>query len=300
MPTRSRSHQLEDLSVREFERLLPVQWVVRRKASDYGVDLEVEIFDDDGRATGLLFFVQLKATDDEKLERSVRIDVDRIEYLSSLPAPSMIARYCSPTGQFHWQWISNVIALHERPATKTMTVAFDPADKWANAAPRAIHHTLLVSRTLYSSSRHLPIGLTIDADKTDPQVSFILNRAIAQIRDANPSFVSSTDPTSCLPIKAWICENMLVVAIDVIASISVRLEEAQTNEIVAETAYVLAYMTGRHEFSAQMHELARFISDRGLVTKSRRIAAEVAAFVLESTSVASEIARINGIHVTCY
>lgn len=296
MPTRSRSHQLEDLSVREFERLLPIQWVVRRKASDYGVDLEVEIFDEDGRATGLLFFVQLKATDDRKLERSVRIDVDRIEYLSSLPVPSMIARYCSLTGQFHWQWISNVIALHERPATKTMTIAFDPSDKWANATPRAIRHTLLVSRTLHSSSRHLPIGLNIDAEKTDPKVSFILNHGIAQIRDANPSIVSNTDPISCLPIRAWICEGMLVVAIDMIASITVRLEEAKTSEIVAETAYALAYMAGRHKFSAQMHELARFISDRGLVTKSRKIAAEVAVFVLESPSVASEIARINRIH----
>lgn len=79
---RTRSHRLEDISINKFNSLLPDLWVCRRKGKDYGVDLEVEIFDDDGDTTGLMFYVQLKATDNPKLERSVSMKVDRLNYLS--------------------------------------------------------------------------------------------------------------------------------------------------------------------------------------------------------------------------
>ena len=41
---------------------MPAEWVVRAMPGDYGVDLEVEVFDKD-QATGLTFKVQLKASD---------------------------------------------------------------------------------------------------------------------------------------------------------------------------------------------------------------------------------------------
>ncbi|GAA2022841.1 hypothetical protein GCM10009779_03390 [Polymorphospora rubra] len=51
MPQRPRSHELETESRRAFEALLPSSWVVRRVEDDYGIDLEVEIFEE-GSATG--------------------------------------------------------------------------------------------------------------------------------------------------------------------------------------------------------------------------------------------------------
>jgi len=112
LPTRSRSHQLEDLSIREFERLLPDAWVLRRKGKDYGVDLEIEVFDDDGKSTGLMFFVQLKATDDIAKAQSVPMKVDRLEYLASFDAPSMVVRYCEPSKTFYWLWLPEIYARH--------------------------------------------------------------------------------------------------------------------------------------------------------------------------------------------
>lgn len=68
MPKRHRSHQLESESRVAFRSLLPSTWVVRDLDQDYGIDAQVEIFDESGEATGLTFLVQLKATDSLKLK----------------------------------------------------------------------------------------------------------------------------------------------------------------------------------------------------------------------------------------
>ena len=68
MPRRTRAHELEALSRSAMRACLPPGWVVRDvHQDDYGVDQQVEIFDD-GLATGLMFHVQLKATDEPSLE----------------------------------------------------------------------------------------------------------------------------------------------------------------------------------------------------------------------------------------
>ncbi len=63
LPRRTRTHILEDLSVRKLESLLPDAWIYRIPSHDYGIDGEVEIIDTEGYTTGKKFLVQLKATD---------------------------------------------------------------------------------------------------------------------------------------------------------------------------------------------------------------------------------------------
>ena len=46
MPKRPKQHQVEDLSVVAFRKTLPRQWIYREKDKDYGIDGEVEIFDE--------------------------------------------------------------------------------------------------------------------------------------------------------------------------------------------------------------------------------------------------------------
>ena len=56
MPNRPRSHQVSDESRRAFETALPGQWVPRVQQPDYGIDEEVEIFDEAGLICQLLAF----------------------------------------------------------------------------------------------------------------------------------------------------------------------------------------------------------------------------------------------------
>ncbi len=57
MTKRPRSHQLEDESWMPLSNSITNQWVLRKPQPDYGIDGEVEIFDESGSSTGLLFFV---------------------------------------------------------------------------------------------------------------------------------------------------------------------------------------------------------------------------------------------------
>jgi hypothetical protein len=77
MPLRHPTHRLEDASRRQFESVLPDAWVVRPKYPDYGVDLEIEIFNEDGTHTGLICNVQVRATDVPEKAQKVSIEVEQ-------------------------------------------------------------------------------------------------------------------------------------------------------------------------------------------------------------------------------
>ncbi len=46
MPKRTSEHQVEDISITAIKSRLPRQWVYREKGRDYGIDGEIEIFDE--------------------------------------------------------------------------------------------------------------------------------------------------------------------------------------------------------------------------------------------------------------
>jgi tetratricopeptide (TPR) repeat protein len=145
LPIRSRSHELEDESIERFKGAIPRRWVCREKSRDYGVDLEVEIFAEDRTATGLMFYVQLKATDDIEREQKTSMEVDRISYLQGLELPAVVVRYCSPTGRLFWVWDFEA-ASQATPPAKSATIAF--ANEWTGDTPNELSRLLRVLRRL--------------------------------------------------------------------------------------------------------------------------------------------------------
>lgn len=97
MPKRPRTHSLEDESKNKLRLLLPERWAYRDKTHDYGIDGEVELFDENDKANGLIFYVQLKATDSKqsRVIHSVKMDIKTIRYFYSLDVPVLIVRYSS-------------------------------------------------------------------------------------------------------------------------------------------------------------------------------------------------------------
>lgn len=59
---RPKAHVIEDISKNIFKSLLPQEWIIREIPSDYGVDIEVEIVEDES-VTGKRFWVQIKGTE---------------------------------------------------------------------------------------------------------------------------------------------------------------------------------------------------------------------------------------------
>lgn len=296
MPTRPREHQLEGISIRFFEGLLPPQWVCRRKDSDYGVDLEVEVFEDDGRSTSLTFIVQIKATDDLKKERSMSITLDRLRYLAGHDAPSMIVRYCEPAKTLNFMWISNVFAQIGNPETKTVTVNFNASDAWSFDTPQAVHRTLKVYRKLRHPSSNVSIGLTAETDGMCAEERFVLKHAVSQICDATGAVVSSSDYSECVPVSVWIDQNVLRVEIDVITSVTDQLDDITTPYILSSLVYALAFLTGQYGFKSQFRDLVRLIHERDFTTHSRFVAAAVAGFALDRPEISADLASRNGLH----
>ncbi|WP_246045590.1 tetratricopeptide repeat protein [Rubellimicrobium roseum] len=88
----------------------------------------------------------------------------------------------------------------------------------------------------------------------------------------------------------------MVVAVDVISSITVELEKVRRSELVGHLAYVLAFMAARYDFDVQARELARIIHEKRLVTRSRHLAASVALVAIPDHPVAASIASLNRLY----
>lgn len=61
MPKRTEQHEIDRLAMNKLDGLIPVEWPRRRLDDDYGLDYNVEIFEN-GEPTGHMFFIQLKGT----------------------------------------------------------------------------------------------------------------------------------------------------------------------------------------------------------------------------------------------
>jgi tetratricopeptide (TPR) repeat protein len=126
LPKRTRSHELESESFRKFESLVPSRWVFRRKIPDYGIDGEIEIFDDDGKSTGLFINIQLKSTDAFEIQDCLKesFQVETLKYYSSLEYPVLIAKYSSRLDKFYFTWAHAKNRTPVEKGQKTVTVHF--------------------------------------------------------------------------------------------------------------------------------------------------------------------------------
>lgn len=126
MTKRVLQHQLEDISRTQLCLALPREWVFRDKAKDYGIDAEIELFDKFGNATGLMFFVQLKATErkQESSENSCVIKIDRIKYYKRLLLPVLIVHYSEETKTLYAKWAHEIDLFFCKDKAKYITVKF--------------------------------------------------------------------------------------------------------------------------------------------------------------------------------
>jgi hypothetical protein len=295
MPKRSRSHQLETESIRRFEETLPSHWVCRRKDNDYGVDLEIEIFDTDGDATGLICYVQIKATDNVNKSASLSIEYDRLVYLSNLDSPSILVRYNSVTNKFYWKWLSNALFEIGPVSSRTATLRFHEGEIWPAAELDTVVETLKVYRSIRNSSKRMPIGVFVDSSHENRH-RYNINAAVADI-SASCRFVrAGCDVSECLPVHVGINSEHLTARVDVIASLSMQLDAPNRNKITSELAYMLAFIASGYEFVVQTRDLVEFIRERAYRCQSRTIAATLAARVAEHPTLAADIAQLNGIH----
>lgn len=126
-PLRPRQHELGDASRRAFAALLPDRLVFRELDHDYGIDGEVEEFDG-GRATGLRFYVQLKATDERDPDKAlkVRVKLSTSAYFRAQPVPVLMVRFVAATGALYARWFHQFDPYYEHLGEQELTFQWDP------------------------------------------------------------------------------------------------------------------------------------------------------------------------------
>lgn len=296
MPSRPRSHQLESTSIQRLENLLPDQWVCRKKSDDYGVDLEIEVFDESGNSTGLTFLVQLKATDDEALEKKVSIKVDRLSYLASHDAPAVVVRYCAPKETMHFSWVSNLMSQVQDPTAATTTIHFSETELWSEETPDAILRTLKVYRRLNRPAPQVPIGLSLDDQVISEDNRYAIKSAFSDLCNYSNVFCIDDDPASCLPVLVTASDSSFKIAVDVVSSVTDGPIEMTSTKVKSSLLYALALICGRFGFNSQLKEICQIICDEGFTTEIRFLASKVSEYALSWPALASKLAKMNGLH----
>lgn len=162
MPKRTRAHILEDESRKHFNNLVPDNWVIRKPDSDYGIDAEIEIFSKDGSPTGLMFFVQLKATDQKNLLKALKLSFkkDTLRYYYNLDLPVLLVRYHSPTKNIFTRWAHAVDLYYSVPDATTYTINFPENSRWGETTADLIERYLNQLKEL-KTVLPLPIELSL-------------------------------------------------------------------------------------------------------------------------------------------
>ncbi len=166
MPTRSRSHVLEDESKSAFRGLLPQTWVYRDKSHDYGIDGEVELFKENGRSTGMIFYVQIKGTDESDVGRARKaiLRLDTYRYFATLNYPVLIVRYLSAHKKFYVRWSHAKLEKPPKQSQKTFTFRFYEDDEVNTDAPQEIEKTVHDWMRIRNQTPELPIHVHVETD----------------------------------------------------------------------------------------------------------------------------------------
>lgn len=201
---RVRNHELEELSLAALRFELPPKWVIHDFRKDYGIDVQLEIFEADGFATGLRCYGQLKATDNAADEDVLSLDRDHFEYWGAHTDPVLLLRYYADADRYFWCWLHEV-AWSLKPDAQSLSVTkfLKPWDK--SNSPKNIQE-FLEQRSRAFTERQLPPFVVAVRSSTAPlatlaEVANALNEleSLSAFRFEAESLTSTAFEVSLLP-----------------------------------------------------------------------------------------------------
>jgi tetratricopeptide (TPR) repeat protein len=295
MPVRHTTHQLEDASRRAFDRLLPLQWVVRPKQPDYGVDLEVEIFEEGGESTGLLFYVQLRATDSEPSTITLKLELDQIRYFQSLDIPTLIVRYGRKKDEFHGKWHFLINPSLAEQDQQTMTLHLKDVERLSAETIPAIGHTVAARRNLRKHSSSSPMAIKLDASELETQNRFTIEQALekllGEVRCLKPQ-ESGEDIYIEVTAKHAECR----IGVDLLGSLTFKLQTYEAEEIELKFAYGLAALLGQLGLPSHAEAMARYTLKIGKPSYSQFVALDACRALANYPAAMVELAILNKLH----
>ena len=188
MPQRTKNHIIEDESRLAFYKSLPKHWVYRDKDKDYGVDCEVEIFVEWGNASGLIFWVQLKATESQSSHviENMSFKPEKIYQYHSYSIPVMIVRYSKFQDRLYFRWAADY--TNQKKTQNKIKVCFDNSQVLEKNFEQKIISYLQRSKTVSSRNITFPINTVVLKHNGTNNVSSITIEYINRIIYRNPKY----------------------------------------------------------------------------------------------------------------
>jgi tetratricopeptide (TPR) repeat protein len=295
LPQRSRTHQLEDKSINEFKRLLPEQWVCRKKGHDYGVDLEVEIFGEDGQATGCFFNVQLKATDDAEKFDKITIKTDRLHYLASLNVPAIIARYCDPTGAWRWIWNQEALTQVMKPDTQTVTLTL--SNDWTQETPFRIENYIIAVRRMHSAGQNENIFIEVENHTGKFQYFSGCERALRRASNALAFIKLTKGRPEDLKLSIQLRDKFIRIELSNVGNLDIGIDDCTYEEISAAILYGLPAVLLKMNLYVHAKSAAMFCLEEYLSTPRKELATEVCRALVSDPLEATNLAILNNLHL---
>jgi hypothetical protein len=146
------------MSVRFFTSKLPLHWTAERVQPDYGIDLRVELFDEES-AHGLEFLVQLKASAKPSggATEDIRLGVTTYNYLRDKLQIAMLVKYVESEDEAYWYWLSDIPSPNQDQ--DTFTVHLSRAKKVSSIRWQDVRdHILAVTRVKLGAREHMDKG----------------------------------------------------------------------------------------------------------------------------------------------
>lgn len=298
MAKRPRSHQLEDESITAFRAARPSLWPVRKKDDDYGIDLEVEIFDEQETSTGVIFFVQLKATDDEQ-DRKIVLDREYLDGICQYDTPTIIVRYFARDRSLYWAWARDLRAqIPEEQSSKTFH--FDDNQILDQSAFAEISKALFVSRYLANLPPTSPLRISLKFDGVQGRRKLDLRRSLEQIEAAETpaiTYVESDGSEVAGGVVLQVGAETVRISFGPRYTCMLIIDENMpASDVAGRALYAISCLLAYSGMSAHAARHSKNLLELNIKTDVRQQAAEAARCLANEPEAYVNLAILNDLH----
>jgi len=195
LPGRTFQHILETNSEKALANALPGEWVLEPRAHDYGIDLDIEVFEN-GQATGLRIPVQLKGQQDSGQPAKIRLKRSSIEYWKESNTPVIVIIWDEKTNKLWWEW-QYLLDSHKAKAS-AVKVTVVVGRLWDELTPARISREARAHRAITRGAYTSPLPLLITTHANVRGNDGLTRLIVARMRSAlltRPEIVLSNDET---------------------------------------------------------------------------------------------------------
>lgn len=297
-PKRPIQHQREDESRKAFEASLPSRLVFRSEYRDYGIDGEVEEFDEACEATGRRFRVQLKATGETgSAAMRERIKLSTAAYYRAQHLPVLMVRYVASTQRLYGRWFHEFDPYYEHLGKTHLTFHWSESDELTAGSFDELFAEVERIIRLKSVGLHLPLTLALEVPpggvhgSARAELELALDAAIARC----PSVLKRVEADEPADVTAAIDEDELRANVSGLASMTFHLGEGvyppdtPPEMIAADTLSCIASALARAGHGEPAARIAVLFFADSLLSALPPVGAELAAAMAEAGRVVEVI-----------